>query len=263
MENYFTDDCIYNIIGCIRESWNYDFPTGKTLEKAIFRGIKPFYSNVRLLGSPNTIVDVGKDNQAFDIKGSQSLGHLLKITKSANKNSNDFVHQSLPNGQKIFVRIPKYIVTQVRRPKVDLKNYKGDPKKIIDLQIKDYMDFSERTTKEAGYDTLSSMVLLYGIDKGIKSIFLSINDFENHIIKDYKTGFKTINSTKKVPSSYEAVNENGEIVYKLSSFNKGSSNFYKKFTINNGILVSWPEETKIYDVFKLNNLEKDCTIKSL
>jgi hypothetical protein len=84
LQEIFTDDCIQNILGHIRACWTYSSPTSKTLEEAIYRGIKPFYPDVKDLGGPTTIVDIAKGTQALDIKGGQQLGHLQKLGKAQN-----------------------------------------------------------------------------------------------------------------------------------------------------------------------------------
>lgn len=251
MINILDDKCIHNIFGHIKNRWDSNSPTGKNLENAIFDGLVPFYSNAQLLGSPDTIVDVGKDLDAFDIKGSQSIDHQYKIVKSSNFKKNNFITQTLPNGENIIVKIPKSIITQVRRPKVNLEGYKGDPKTILDFQIDDYINFARTSTVKKGYKDLYSLVLLYGEDKGVKSIFFTLKEFENPIIVDYRIRNNNV---------YEAIDQFGDVAFKVSSFNAGSSNFYKKFDTSKGILMSWINKENTLPVFTLNDLEKDCII---
>jgi hypothetical protein len=259
MKNQLTQSCINNILGHIKNCWNYDYPTGKTLETAIFRGIEPFYANAKLLGSPSTIVDVGKNNEAFDIKGCKKLGHMVKIVKSSNHVMNNFAEQTVPNSNKIIVRIPKSVVTQVRRPNVDLKNYTGNAKKIIDEQIQDYHQFAVTTTRDDGYEVLFSIVVLYGIDKGFKSVFLTLKKFDipqikNYIIENKKDG---------TPCAYKGIDATGKDIFSLSSFNKGSSNFYKSFCTEEGILMTWLAEEKNQTIFTREELETTCAIKEI
>ena len=110
MKNQLTQSCINNILGHIKNCWNYDYPTGKTLETAIFRGIEPFYANAKLLGSPSTIVDVGKNNEAFDIKGCKKLGHMVKIVKSSNHVMNNFAEQLFLILIKLLFAYPKALL---------------------------------------------------------------------------------------------------------------------------------------------------------
>lgn len=259
MNDIFSDDCLYNIIGHIKNCWTYGYPSGTTLENAIFEGIRPFYSNAKKLGSSFTIVDTAKDNDALDVKGRKVLGHLKRITAGANHQDNQFVEQVVPNFGKIKVRIPRSVITQVRRPKVDLKGYKGDAKNILNEQIKDYQNFAFETTNKDGYKNLYSVVVLYGIDKGYKSIFLTIEKFSTPKAVKFSVGIKENGD----PCSYDAHDLNGKLVFKLSSFNKGSSNFSKTFQTTNGILVTWPVEAESDFVYTRNYIEETSAIKTV
>ena len=253
-----SDECLYNILGHIKSCWKYDYPTGGTLETAVYLGMKPFYSNAKQLGSPSTIVDVGKDDDAFDIKGCKVLGHVNKTVKSSNYDKNIFVKQTVPNFGEVHIRIPVSIITQVRRPKVDLKGYKGSAKKSLDEQIDDYQSFALRTTDKDGYQRLFSMVLLYGIDtkKGFKSAFLTLTEFDIPKIINYSIG----KNAKGVPNSYQGLDENGNNVFVLSSFNKGSSNFYKRFGTSKGVLMTWPIEEENPFIYTKQLLEESTGI---
>jgi len=254
-----TDECLYNILGHIKSCWKYDYPTGGTLETAVYLGMKPFYPNAKQLGSPSTIVDVGKDKDALDIKGCKVLGHVNKIVKSSNHDKNIFVKQNVPNVGEIYIRIPLSIITQVRRPKVDLKGYKGDPKKSLDEQIEDYKSFAFRTTDKDGYEKLFSMVLLYGIDykKGFKSAFLTLTEFDIPKIASYAVG----KNGKGIPCSYQGSDKDGNQVFALSSFNKGSSNFYKRFSTSRGALMTWPVEEENPSIYTKESLEMNAGIQ--
>lgn len=245
--NILSENCVYNILGHVKECWNYDYPTGKTLESAIFRGIQPFYPDAKNLGSPSTIVDVGKGDEAFDIKGCKVLGHVTKTGKASNHDKNIFVEQEVPGKGKIKVKIPQEVVTQVRRPKVDLKGYTGDPEAAIKEQVQDYHNFAIQTTNKDGYKELHSIVVQYGIDekKGYKSVYMTMNGFEIPAVTKYEVGVKEDGT----PCSYQGTDENGKAVFSLSSFNAGSSNFYKRFTTNEGVLFTWStveHDTKVY-----------------
>lgn len=254
--------CLINILGHIKDCWNYDYPTGKTLENAFYEGLKPFYPNSKKLGSPSTIVDSGKDNDGFDIKGNKVLGHIIKETRRSNHEHNIFVTQNIPNFGKIKVRIPHSIVTQVRRPKVDLKKFTGNSKKILDEQVADYREFAEKSTLRERYENLFSIVLLYGIDKekGIKSVFLTVEKFGIPEIERYDIGYK---EDKETPCSYRALNVSGDVVFMLSSFNKGSSNLYKRFPTTSGILMSWPIEEKHSKIHTEEELLATCAIQKI
>lgn len=257
-----TEDCITNVLGHIKACWRYDYPTGKTLENAFFEGIKPFYSDANALGAPSTIVDVGKESTAFDIKGCKVLGHVKKEVKSSNLEKNIFIEQNVPGKGRIKIRIPQSVLTQVRRPKVDLMGYQGDPKSSLDEQISDYHQFAMTTTSKDGYQELFSVVLLYGIDekKGFKSVFLSIDKFNIPEVVDYEVGTK---EDKKTPCSYQGKGKNGEIVFSLSSFNKGSSNFHKRFYVSSGHLMTWPIEEQTPIIFTKDDLEQHCAIQTI
>lgn len=259
MNNIISNECLHNILGHVKNCWTYGYPSGTTLENAIFEGLKPFYPDAKNLGSPSTIVDTAKEGDAFDVKGRKVLGHLKRITSGANHEDNQFVEQNIPNFGKIKVRIPKSTITQVRRPKVDLKGYKGDAKKILNEQIKDYQEFAFETTSKDGYTDLYSVVVLYGIDKGCKSIFLTMEKFSTPESSKFSIGKKE----NGVPCSYDSYDSNGKLLFKLSSFNKGSSNFYKRFETNHGILLTWPVEEKSDFVYTKDYIEKTSAIKML
>ena len=254
-----SEDAIYNIVGHCKKCWDYTYPTGKALEEAIYRGLKPFFENSQSLGAPNTIVDVSKDNDAFDIKGGKKLGHLKKLSRSANDNNNVFVEQILPNALKIKVKIPKHITTMIQRPNVDMENWKGDPVTIINKGISDYKNFANNTTKESGCDTLYSVVVLYGEDekKGYRSLFLTLENFSVPEIQTAKHHLKTNGSH----SGYNGFDKEGNLIYSLSPFNRGSVNSYKRFDTNQGVLYTWPIEEGDPTIYDKSFLLKDGAIK--
>lgn len=252
-------EAIYNIIGHCKKCWDYTYPTGKALEEAIYRGIKPFYKNSQSLGAPNTIVDVSKEKDAFDIKGKKKLGHLKRLSKSSNKENNIFVEQILPNALRIKVKIPKNITTMVQRPNVDMENWKGDPLKIIKASISYYKNFAHTTTKKVNCDNLFSVVVLYGEDekKVYRSLFITLEEFSEPEIALAKYHLKK----DKSYAGYNGFDKDGNIIFSLTPFNRGSVNCNKIFNTNQGVLYTWPiEETDptIYDEFYLL---KDGAIK--
>jgi hypothetical protein len=97
------EEAVYIILGHCRKCWDYTYPTGKALEEAIYRGLKPFYPSIQSLGAPNTIVDVAKEKDAFDIKGGKKLAQLKKINKKSNHKENIFVEQILPGVIKLKI----------------------------------------------------------------------------------------------------------------------------------------------------------------
>lgn len=261
MNNIFSDECLYNILGHLKKCWDYTYPTGATLETAIYRGIKPFYPDAILKGAPSTITDVGKNKEAFDIKGNKVLGHLDKISKASNIEKNIFCNQTMPNGKTVVVRIPTSIITQVRRPKVKLNNYKGSPKVAINTQIEDYHEFAIKTSTKDGYDELYSIVCLYGIDKkkGIKSVFLTVDKFAIPQCVKFDIGTKKDNT----PCSYQGYDSNGNVVFSLSSFNSGSSNFYKRFYTTQGMLMTWPTEASDHVIFTKEDLSESAAVQTI
>lgn len=254
MIDVFTEDCIYNILGHIKNCWKYSYPNGSTLENAIYKGIIPYYSDARSLGSPTTIVDIGKDIDAFDIKGLQSLDHLSRLTKNTVAEK-----QFLPDGSTIYVKVPTSIITQVRRPNVDLQNYEGNPEITLKSQMLEYYKFAISTKRKDGYRDLYSIVSLYGIDKGYKSVFLTAEKFSAPTVVKYDIKL----NKKQKPCSYRGLDQYNNVVFSLSSFNKGSSNFYKRFQTNNGILMTWKEEEESSIIFTKSDLEKECAIKRI
>lgn len=261
MINILSTDCLYNVLGHVMKSWQYTYPSGTTLESAIYEGMRPFYPDARLLGSPATITDVSKDKDAFDVKGRKVLSHLKKVSVTSNLDDNVFAKQKVPDHGEILVRIPHATITQVRRPKVDLKGYKGDAKKILDAQIQDYQQFAVTTSTKDGCDQIYSLVLLYGIDetKGFKSVFLSIEPFGVPQPVRYETGYKKNGK----PCEYRAYDQDNQVIFSLSSFNKGSSNFYKAFQTDHGMLMTWPIEAKDERIFTKDYLEQFAALQTL
>lgn len=259
MQTILSEDCIYNILGHIKDCWETDYPNSKNLENAFFKGLLPFYPNSKLLGSPTTIVDAGKDSDAFDIKGCKSLNHVFGLTRNSNQIENYYHTQTLPNGNKVIVKIPKSINTQVRRPNVDLESYKGNAKVILENQVLDYHVFAINSIAKDGYENLYSVVLLYGIDKGYKSIFLTIEDFSIPAIETTKVGVKKDGT----PCSYNGLDAEGNVVFTLSSFNRGSSNFVKRFETSSGILMTWEDKSKQDIIHTKNSLQKECCISKI
>ena len=240
-----------------RKCWDYTYPTGKALEEAIYRGLRPFYLDARSLGAPNTIVDVSKEKDAFDIKGGKKLKHMKRLTASANYEENMFVDQILPNAQVVKVQIPKHITTMVQRPDVDMKNWKGDPFDIIKKGIAFYKKFAETTTKKSNCDNLFSVVVLYGEHNGYRSVFMTLEDFSSPEIATASYHLKK--DGKK--AGYIGFDIIGNIVYSLSPFNRGSVNSYKRFETNKGVLYTWPVEEDDPTIYTESDLIKDGSVK--
>jgi hypothetical protein len=223
----------YNIIGQIKNFWDdtETLPTGKPLEKLIKNGLLGFYSNVCEIGNATTIVDVGKDNDAYDIKGLGCITYSYNQPLQKHTINNYYINHSDYN---IWIKIPKKISTQVRRPNVDLENYSGDPEIILKTQIQEYATFAIETSKRDGYDKLYSFLVLYGNNSLYKTLTLSISPFAIPETNEYSYSFNKSN----VKNGYLA-KHNDEVKFSLSSFNKGSSNFYKTFEVTDPITYTW------------------------
>jgi hypothetical protein len=260
LQEIFSEDCIQNILGHIRCCWTYSSPTSKTLEEAIYRGIKPFYDNIRDLGGPTTIVDIAKGTQALDIKGGQQLGHLKVVGKAQNQDTNIFVEQIMPGAGKIKVRIPKNVDTIIRRPGINLQSFTMEPKQALTECVQEYKTFAEKTTKEAECDSLFTIFVLYGMDekKGYKSIFLTLEEFFIPEIKKYNISTKEDGVS---PQAYLGLDSSGSVIYKLVPFNQSSTNSYKKFDTSRGVLYTWPIEESDPIIYTKEMNEKDGSIK--
>lgn len=256
-KNIISVDAVYNILMHCRKCWDYTYPTGNALEEAIYRGLKPFYTDAQSLGAPNTIVDVSKQKDAFDVKGGKKIKHMKRITTSANYKENMFVDQILPNSHVVTVQIPKHLTTMVQRPNIDMKNWRGDPFDIIKKCVQYYKRFAEITTKKANCDNLFSIVVLYGEHNGYRSIFMTLEEFSSpeivtadlHLKKDGKK------------AGYIGYDAAGNIVYSLYPFNRGSVNSHKRFETNKGVLYTWPIKEDHPVIYNESDLVKDGSIE--
>lgn len=245
MKNAIRQQAVNNIFANMALCWEWDNPTGSLLEKAITRACKPVYKNVKHLGSGATIVDVAVGKIALDIKGSGSLSILTKNTESSDANYVKHIHQ----GKTMWIKIPKFIETQIRRPTVDLENWQGDAEKILKEQIADYENFALTTTKEAGCNKLASLVVLYGEHKklGIRAAYVSLSPFACEYPVTYGSGAK----------SYYGLDAEGNETFAIRPMNKGSVNTYKRFNTANGILKIWHTEETAVQNFPNNFFDKD------
>jgi len=220
----------------IDRCWDYCYPTGQALETALARGLEPFY-DVEQLGSPGTITDVKINTVSIDAKGSKTLKLLDKIDARTNTVDYNMIPVSLNNTQ-IYLSVPKTITTQVRRPKVDLRGYRGDPEKILTEQIDEYQNFVHLTSKSDGCDSIVSFVVQYIEKQNLRSATLTVNEFNIPEAVGYST--KTNKEGKN--TGYVAVDSQGNEVFSLSSFNAGSSNMYKRFSTENFYYRVWEAE---------------------
>jgi hypothetical protein len=243
MTSVLNNNVASHIFKHIERSWERGLPTGAPLEGDIARG---FLDNnehvVEQFGGPGTITDVKIDKVCLDVKGRKGLKLLEKLSKSANYKKNTF-HCVVVDGKQWYLSIPKTIMTQARRPKVDLKGYTADAKSVLEEQAKEYVDKSIESSTADGCDEIVSVVHMYDVSKGYKISVLSEVEFEKHNIVDAKTLYKRNGS----PAGYIGYNENGQAVYKLSSFNKGSSNMEKMYTIGKVYIRIWKDVDYVPD----------------
>lgn len=234
----------YNIIGHIKSYWDdtNTLPTGKPLEKLIKDGFLGFHPDAIEIGTPHTIVDVAKENDAYDVKG---IGCLSFSYKQPHQRYTFNNYYSNHTDYDIWVKIPKKVSTQVRRPNVDLENYKGNPETILCEQISEYKDFAFETTKRDGYENLYSMLVLYGRNQDYRSVTLSVSPF---VIPE--TDVYDYSYNKEGHANGYVAKANEDTMFSLSSFNKGSSNFYKTFEVTDPITYTWKitdNNIKTYD----------------
>jgi hypothetical protein len=223
---------ITNIFGNMNECWQWGNPTGVLLEKIVVRSAEIMYPKTEHLGAGTTIVDVKIGKLALDVKGSKGIG-FLKRKPTNNKtlaNYNIFPYEH--NGKQLWVKVPRYTVTQIRRPSVELKNWEGNAKEILTEQIQEYESFAHRTTTEAGCSKLFSLVVLYGEYDGLVAGYASIKPFT----VEYPTKFET--NGKK----YNGFDDDGNETFSISAMNAGSINTYKRFDTQNGILKIWKKK---------------------
>lgn len=229
-------NALYNLLGHLQLlSLAGGDISGKNLEFAVYTALWPFYNNVQHLGSLKTIVDVGIDKIAFDIKARQSIDHLYKINK--NSNSNNFLQKHKVAEKQIYVSAPNSIITQVRRPNVVLKNYEADPKKILQEAIDEYEAFALNSLAKSGHDKLYSFVVQYGKEKDCVSVRISIEPFCIPKVETYTV----LCNNNQIPCAYVGLDKNKEIIFKIESYNTNSSNLFKRFDTANGILAIWPK----------------------
>ena len=232
-----SEESVYNILAHIRTCWNYTYPTGKALEEAVYRGLKPYYSKVQMEGGPLTLVDVFKDTDAFDIKGAKQLGFLQKLNGKSNKEKNNFFEEEFPNGKKIIVKVPKDVLAIIKRPNTDMEQFEGTPVDVLRRSLIEYQTFAKVTTQKSNCQNLYSIVVLYQEDqvKGFRSIFFTLEEFS---VPDIDKGTRI---TKKNGDSagYIGVDDTNSVCYKHVGFNPASVNSYKKYNCNRGILYTW------------------------
>lgn len=227
-----TQEIAHNIFYHVEKCWDYVDPTGSALETAVYRGFLPFYDTVEHLGSPSTIVDVRVGQDALDIKGVKKLNIVKNLT--ARQNQVDYTWKKhTVDGSNYYLGIPKSVMTQARRPKVDLKGYRGDCKKIMLEQLDDYKKFANTTVAKADCNKLYTLVGLYQYKEEfkIKAFSLSLLEFDIEDPDMFITEKKSYVGTK-----------DGKTIFKLSSFNAGSSNLEKRFKVKAQYSRMWRDK---------------------
>jgi hypothetical protein len=223
----------------IGRCWDYCYPTGQALETAIFRGLQPFFET-KQLGSPSTITDVKADDVSIDAKGNKTLKILNKITKGTNTKDYNILELQV-HGKKVYLSVPKSLVTQVRRPKVDLQNYAGDAQLTLEEQIEEYKTFALVKSKNDGCSKVMSFVVQYIEQSNTKAATLTVSEFDIPEVEKYFTKKDSKGKNKE----YVGLNADGEEVFALSSYNKGSSNMYKRFRTEQFYYRVWKSEDYI------------------
>lgn len=227
-----------NIFYHIELCWDYTYPTGQALETAIARGLSPFF-DVQQLGSPNTITDVKADDVAIDIKGNKTLKLIKKITAATNTRDNNLVPWHV-DGATVYLSVPKSVITQVRRPTVDLNNYENAASHTLKEQIDEYKTFAVVKSRADGCKCIVSFVVQYGMHQDKKFATLTVNEFEMPEIADFATQQSTETGKN---NAYVARDKQGRVLYKLKSFNLGSSNMYKRFSTEEFYYRAWSEKS--------------------
>jgi hypothetical protein len=224
-----TQEVATNIAQHAQQAWTYSVPNDSTGEIVITNGLKPFYPNAEQRGGSTTIVDVKVDNIALDIKCRDVLGIFLK--EHSEKQRAKAPSKEYYQVENIWIGKPKFVHSPVRRPSVDLENYQGDCKRIMTEQIAEYKAYAERTTKEAGCTELRSVLFLYGEAKGYKAIYIEEQPFATPTPVRFETA-----------KSYKAFDQDDRLLYEISDYSKGSTNFNKRFDCNKGFLFVWPSQ---------------------
>jgi len=223
-----------NIFYHIGNCWDYNYPTGQALETAISRGLDPFF-NTQQLGSPNTITDVKADDVSIDIKGNKTLKFIQRLDSRTNTWDNTIVSTTV-DGVPVNLSVPKSIMTQVRRPTVDLEGYNGDPETILSEQISEYENFVWTKSEQDDCNSVMSFIVQYGERDNMKAITLTTNEFEIPEAAQFNTSKNRLGEN----NAYIAQDYNGHEIFRLSSFNRGSSNMYKRY----------PTETFYYRIWE-------------
>lgn len=233
-----TKDVATNIAAHAQSAWHYGLPNDEAGEVIICSGLEPFYQTEHKGGSTTivdaTAVDTAGNRIALDIKCRQVLKTFTRAPSRGQEASSNSYHNINEN---LYVSRPPAVLCPVRRPSVDLQNFKGDPKAIITEQIAEYKEYAMNSIERAECVELRSIILLYGQHNGYKAIYIEEQAFGTPT----PTSYQVYKNKKEEPTGYEAMDANG-LLYKLMNYSEGSANFNKRFDCSNGFLFAWPAE---------------------
>lgn len=236
IRNLFSEEAIVNVLGEIRESWDYGLPTSVSLELAVSRGLKKFYP-VEQLGGAHNFTDIAvvlpsMNKVALDVKGKKSL-------RTSKKDSSQ------------FKKSPRVEII-VRRPTIELENFQGNPYTILHEQKDEYEKFAYNSSTQNNCKTIVSFICLYAETETHRSMYLETQPFEKNSIERACINKKT----------YEGYDANNVRTYKIVRFSTGSSNFYRTFTIyNTGIHYTFRRTEKPSKLYTMSDLLLDGCIK--
>jgi hypothetical protein len=222
-----------NIAAHTKQAWTYSTPNDDTAESIIVNGLLPFHPAAEQRGGSTTIVDVKVNHVALDVKCRDVIGFFnTPPTPRQIKSRNQYCQLS----NNLWIRIPNGVLCPVRRPKTNTQAYQGNPQTAILDQIQEYINYANRTTMSAGCSELHSVLFLYGQGHGYKAIYIEEQDFGCPV----PASFHTYHNRKKIAAAYDALDSTGGLLYRISDYSKGSTNFNRRFDLNQGYLFVWP-----------------------
>jgi len=231
-----TKDVATNIAAHAQSAWHYGLPNDEAGEVIICSGLNPFYQTEHKGGSTTivdaTVVDTAGNRIALDIKCRQVLKTFTRAPSRGQEASSNSYHNIDKN---LYVSRPPSVLCPVRRPNVDLENFKGNAEDIITKQIAEYREYANNSIERAECAELRSIILLYGKHNGYKAIYIEEQTFGTPT----PTTYQVYRNKKGQPTGYEAMDDRG-LLYKLMNYSEGSANFNKRFDCSNGYLFVWP-----------------------
>jgi hypothetical protein len=239
MTPLITKEVAVNIAWHTQLAWAYSVPNDSTGELVITHGLKPFYPDAEQRGGSTTIVDIKVNNIAYDVKCRDVLSVFTKERSS--KQLARAPGKTYFPVDDLWVSRPASVLSPVRRPNVELENYQGDCQRIITEQIAEYKQYADRTVAKAGCTELRSLIFLYGEKNGYKSIYIDEQPFTTPVPTFYES-----------EKSYRALDANHKLLYEISDYSKGSTNFNKRFDCNSGYLFVWPSQALSTDIMDID-----------